>query len=113
MIRAKTPTPRRHSVYVVELDPVVLSIKRFRARNPDYVEGRACLYVGVTGLTPEERLEKHRAGWKANTYVRRHGKWLRRRLYERYNPMTYAEAQRREVELAQALRKRGYAVWQG
>jgi len=34
-------------------------------------------------------------------------------LYERYNPMSYREAQAMEVELGIALRARGYGVWQG
>jgi len=33
-------------------------------------------------------------------------------LYEYYNPMTYAQAQAREKELAEELRAQGYAVWQ-
>ena len=33
-------------------------------------------------------------------------------LYDRYNPMPYAAARDREVELGIALRAAGYGVWQ-
>lgn len=101
-----------HNVYVVELDPAVLEDKRFRAENLECDEEKACFYVGMTGLTPEERFENHKADHKANKYVRDHGRYLRRRLYSKYNPMSYEDAVRMEVELAQKLRAKGRAVWQ-
>ena len=42
-----------------------------------------------------------------------HGMRLLPQLYERYNPMTYKEAQAMEVELGIRLRALGYGVWQG
>jgi len=52
---------------------------------------------------------KGHAGGNAKNY----GKFLRWKLFEKYNPMTYEQACRREVQLAEDLRKkRGYAVWQ-
>jgi predicted GIY-YIG superfamily endonuclease len=106
---------RRFSVYVVELDPCVSRKKRFLTQNP-HVDpadpALRCFYVGMTGRTPEERFDQHRAGIKACGYVRDHGLWLRRRMYQRFNPMTYEGACAREVELAAALRRRGFAVWQ-
>jgi predicted GIY-YIG superfamily endonuclease len=107
---------RRHcSVYVVELDPRVARKKRFLTQNP-HVDpadpALRCFYVGMTGRTPEERFAQHQAGIKACTFVRDHGLWLRRRMYQRFNPMTWEEAGRREVELARDLRRRGFAVWQ-
>ena len=52
----KAPTkagpPKRHSVYVVYL------------RNPKG-DGKAGYYVGMTGLTPEQRLANHLSGIKA------------------------------------------------
>ena len=70
------------------------------------------LYVGMTGLDPEERFARHQQGHKANRYVTRYGLRLRPDLYEHLNPMTYERAQDVEVQLADSLRKRGYAVWQ-
>ena len=62
-----------HNVYVIELDPRVLNIARFRNANPNRDMLKACLYVGMTGLTPEERFAKHKAGIRANSYVQRFG----------------------------------------
>ena len=36
----------------------------------------------------------------------------RRRLFQRFNPLTFEEARHMETELARRLRKRGYGVWQ-
>lgn len=99
-------------VYVVELDPAVLSHKKFLDKNPGYHAGREALYVGMTGLTPETRFENHKAGVKANKFVREYGVRLRPDIYERYNPMSYKQAAAIEVALAEDLRREGYAVWQ-
>jgi hypothetical protein len=96
--------PRRrrlhHSVYVVYL------------RNPRG-DGKAGYYVGMTGLTPEARLANHKAGLKAAGVVKRCGERLVPTLYEHLNPMSYQDAVRMEVELADSLRKRGFVVFGG
>jgi len=114
-MRAREEQPARlsHNVYVVELDSAVLKIRLFRARNPDYRKGMPCVYVGMTGLPPGERFQNHKAGVKANRFVRDFGKGLLSELFEFLNPMPYEAAQRMEVELAEELRAKGYAVWQG
>ena len=101
-----------YSVYVVQLDKTVLEKKQFSQANPNYNPKKACLYVGMTGLTPKARFANHKAGRKASKYVRDFGMYLRRRLFEKYNPMTREEAEKMEVELAEKLRSKGYAVWQ-
>ena len=103
----------RHNVYVVELDPRVLNSARFRRVNPDRDMLKPCLYVGMTGLTPQERIAKHKAGIRANAFVQRYGVRLLPKLYAYANPMPYEAAREMEVELAIALRAQGYAVWQG
>ena len=111
---ASKTTPRhRHNVYVVELDPAVLRSARFRKANPERDLLKACLYVGMTGLSPEERFAKHKAGVQANALVQRYGLRLVPKLYAYANPMPYEAAREMEVELAIALRAQGYAVWQG
>ena len=50
-----------HSLYAVELDAAVWKVKAFRERNPGGAAS-GCLYVGVTGLPPETRFERHLAG---------------------------------------------------
>lgn len=101
-----------HNVYVVELDSAVLRFRSFRARNPAYRKEMPCVYVGMTGLPPGERFQNHKAGVKANRFVRDFGRGLLPELFECFNPMPYAAAQAMEVELAEELRSKGYAVWQ-
>lgn len=101
-----------HNVYVVELDPVVLKIRRFRARNPGYVSGSPCVYVGMTGLPPGERFQNHKAGIKANGYVKKFGLGLLPDLFAHLNPMPYLSAIEMEKDLADELQERGWGVWQ-
>ena len=103
---------RTHNVYVVELDKKVLKNAKFAKANPNHKWWKPCVYVGMTGLTPEERFENHKKGYRASKWVRDYGKRLKPRLYKRYNPMTRSEAEKMEKELARRLRKRGYAVRQ-
>lgn len=101
-----------HHVYVVELSPEVLHEPRFRKANPDYVPGKPCVYVGMTGLNPDLRFDKHKAGIQSNRFVFEYGRRLLPELYELYNPMPYHGACEMEVELAVGLREAGYGVWQ-
>ena len=99
MSKRATPTGH-HSVYVVYL------------RNPEG-DGRAGYYVGMTGLSPEQRFENHKNGVKAARVVRKYGERLVPKLYAHLNPMPYKRAQLMEVMLADSLRKRGYLVFGG
>jgi hypothetical protein len=101
-----------HSVYVVELDLEVLSNKKFVGKNPNYQEGMRCYYVGMTGLSPEDRFSNHKRGYKGSRFVRTYGKCLCPQEYEHLNPMTYKNACSMEVQLATDLRNKGHAVWQ-
>ena len=102
----------RYNVYVVELARDVLEVPRFMKANPGYTPGKPCVYVGMTGLDPDVRFDKHKAGIQANRYVQRFGLRLLPDIYEAYNPMTYDDARTMEVELAIDLRSGGYGVWQ-
>ncbi len=102
----------RHHVYVVELDEAVLREARFVRANPSYRYGMRCLYVGMTGLDPDLRFDRHKAGIQANRYVTQYGLRLLPELYAVFNPMPYAIAMAMEHELAEDLREKGYAVWQ-
>ena len=101
-----------HHVYVVELSKDVLHEARFKRCNPGYVDGKPCVYVGMTGLDPDVRFDKHKAGIQANTYVLKYGLRLLPDLYEGFNPMPYKEAQMREIEVGIDLRSAGFGVWQ-
>ena len=98
--KRKSRKSDHHSVYVVFL------------RNPKG-DGKAAFYVGMTGLSPEQRFHNHKCGLKAARVVRRCGERLVPRLYEHLNPMPYAKAQAMEGFLAESLRKRGYVVYGG
>ena len=108
------PTPRSHHyhVYVIKLSDEVWNAKRFRRANPGYRLGQPFVYVGMTGLDPDLRFDKHKAGIQANSYVRDFGVRLLPALYATYNPMPYEAAREMEVELGIALREAGYGVWQ-
>jgi hypothetical protein len=97
---------------VVELDDRVWNAARFRRANPDYRLGMPFVYVGMTGLDPDVRFDKHKAGIQANRYVMLYGLRLLPQLYSVYNPMPYDGARDMEVELAIGLRESGYGVWQ-
>ena len=102
-----------YHVYVIELSKEVLYESKFKRANPDYQLGKPCVYVGMTGLDPDVRFDKHKAGIQANRFVKEYGLRLLPELYEAYNPMPYDGAREMEVELAIALREAGYGVWQG
>lgn len=108
------PSSRRkhYHVYVIELSKDVLYEGRFRKSNPDYVMGKPCVYVGMTGLDPDVRFDKHKAGIQSNRYVKEFGLRLLPEIYAAYNPMSYDEARDMEVEVAIDLREAGYGVWQ-
>lgn len=89
-----------HSVYVVYL------------KNPNG-DGRAAYYVGMTGLTPEQRFRNHKAGLKSARVVKKYGVRLVPKLYAHLNPMPYEKAVEMEVMLAESLRRRGYMVYGG
>ena len=103
---------KHYHVYVVELSKDVLANARFMRSNPGYQTGKPCVYVGMTGLDPDVRLDKHKAGIQANRYVQVYGLRLLPALYALYNPLTYDEARSLEVELGIDLREGGYGVWQ-
>ena len=111
----KTMLNRRRNhyhVYVIELSKDVLYEGRFKKSNPGYVAGKPCVYVGMTGLDPDLRFDKHKAGIQSNRYVQKFGLRLLPELYAAYNPMSYDEARDMEVEVAIDLREAGYGVWQ-
>ncbi len=110
---SRTPKSHHYHVYVIALDDRVWNSAKFRRCNPDYVMGQPFVYVGMTGLDPDTRFDKHKAGIQANRFVTDYGLRLLPALYEKYNPMPYQAAKEMEVELAIALQAKGFGVWQG
>ena len=113
--------PYKYQVYIIDLNKAVLGLKKFKARNPDYQEGKPCVYVGSTGISVEERFKQHVCGKKSkkgkdlsNKYVKKYGKRLR------YNDMKNIRArktrltiEKKEAEVAKELELKGWAVWWG
>jgi len=100
-----------HSVYAIELDRAVWKNRTFRERNPGG-PAAGCVYIGVTGLTPEARFARHREGTQSGRFVRTHGLRLRLDLVEGFSRLPYRIAACMEPKLAAWLRAQGFAVWQ-
>ena len=103
---------KHHNVYVIQLNVEVLRERKFIAANPEINVLLDCYYVGMTGLTPEERFENHKKGYKSSRIVRDYGLHLCHDIYKKYNPMSYDDAAKMEEKLAKKLRKKGHGVWQ-
>jgi hypothetical protein len=101
-----------HRVYVIELGADVRGDFAFRSRNPDIRSDLDCLYVGGTGLAPEERFDNHRAGHKSSWYVTQFGLRLRPDLYEQFPAVRWDQVPFLESTYAALLRSWGYRVWQ-
>jgi hypothetical protein len=104
---------QHHNVYVVLLAPAVAKLRKVRALNPGLDAQKPCVYVGMTGLTPEERFANHRAGIKDAPLVKRFGVRLLPELYAHLNPMPFEAAVQMEKDLAEDLRRAGYTVTGG
>jgi hypothetical protein len=101
-----------HNVCVIELTKDVLQEVKFLKANPGYMQGKPCVYVGMTGLDPDIRFDRHKAGIQHNSYVLRYGLHLLPDLFEGFNPMSYKAAVDREIEIGISLREAGFGVWQ-
>jgi len=112
-LRSKRRPEPHHNVYVVLLDPAVGKIGPVRAENPRRDPKKPCVYVGMTGLTPEERFANHKAGIKGAWVVKLYGLRLMPELYAHLNPMPFEAAAQMEKDLAEDLRGAGYTVTGG
>jgi len=88
----------RHSVYLVSLD--------FGDRRA----GLSGVYVGMTGLPPEQRFDQHRAGIRAAGSVMKRGRELLLGPVLHLQRIARADATRIEAELAGALDAAGLVV---
>jgi hypothetical protein len=112
-LRPKRQPAEHHSVYVVLLDPAAGKIRKVRAANPDRERRKPCVYVGMTGLPPEERFANHKSGIKDAWVVKRYGFRLLPEHYTHLNPMPFEAAAQMEKDLAEDLRRAGYTVTGG
>ena len=102
-----------HNVYVVLLDEAVSRVRAVVVMNPNRDLEKPCVYVGMTGLTPEKRFANHKAGIKAASSVKRFGIRLLPDLYAHLNPMPFDVAVQMEQDLAEDLRRAGFTVTGG
>ena len=109
-LKARTESQFHHHVYVVLLDSAAAKNRKILAANPNRDAGKPCVYVGMTGLQPEERFWNHKNGEKAARIVQRFGVRLLPELFAHLNPMPFDAAAQREKELAEDLRAQGYTV---
>jgi hypothetical protein len=106
---AKAPAFHHH-VYVVLLDSAVIRNPKVRRENPARDPKKPCVYVGLTGLQPEERFWNHKNGEKSARLVRRFGIRLLPEMFQHLNPMPFEAAAQMERDLAEDLRAQGYTV---
>ena len=113
---APAVTARCYYIYAIELDPEVQGVTRFRNENPNLDPAKPCFYVGMTGKTPEERFQQHKAGVRSSWWARTFGVGLRQELTTLFGENgtfgTREEAEKGEVLLAATLRAFGCGVWQ-
>ena len=106
-------TQRGASVYVVRLASEAQSAPKVCRDNPGSDRRLGCVYVGMTGLSPKQRLKKHKSGQKASRYVRKYGKKLIPELTAGLHDLQQNDAMKIERKLAELLRRQGYAVTGG
>ena len=108
-----TASAFHHNVYVVLLKSDVARLRKVQRENPLRREEKPCVYVGMTGLRPEERFANHKAGIKGAYVVKRYGVRLIPGLFAHLNPMPFDAAVIMERDLAADLRQQGYTVTGG
>ena len=104
----------QYYVYVIDLDKsILIKEETFRDANPQYEEGKPCVYVGQSYLKPRERFQKHKDGYKAGRkFVTKYGRWVKKKRIPDKNPhLTRPASEKREKKVAEILKKRGWAVW--
>lgn len=112
-LRAGTEAAHHYHVYVVELDAAAGRLRKVQRSNLGADPHKPCLYVGMTGLEPEERFANHKAGIKAASVVKHYGIRLLPEHYAHLNPMPFEAAAKMETDLAEDLRRAGYTVTGG
>lgn len=110
---SSAPAKDHHHVYVVLLEKAAGKLRKARLANPKRDAKKPCVYVGMTGLMPEERFANHKAGIKSSAAVKRYGVRLLPELYAHLNPMPYEAAAQMERDLTEDLRRAGYTVLGG
>ena len=98
------------SVYVIHLKEEVKGEKKMSKQNTNGSPELGYLYVGMTGISVEERVSNHLRGYKSCSLVRKYFYGLFHEKIE--SGLSYEEATLREETLAEDLRLEGYWVYQ-
>lgn len=121
------PKKSPYYLYVIGLKKSALKDPKCIKQNPDYEKSpySRCYYVGASSDRPEVRYKKHISGYRnkdgyrtGSDIVRKHGfkrNGLRPKQYEHLNPVyayNFKDVVKKEVELAEELRKRKHFVHQ-
>jgi hypothetical protein len=102
-----------YSIYVLHLHPESGSTKKMKRQNSSMGEFRGFLYVGMTGLPVEERINNHVSGYKSCNLVKRFYTGEVFLNYPEYgHKFDYATAVEKEREVADSLRSDGYCTYQ-
>lgn len=103
--------PFTYTVYVINLSEDAANNTKMIRVNKDIVkEPKGFLYVGMTGLSIENRVYNHLNGIKSCSLVKKYFTSINLELCER--DLSYPRAVDRESELTNELRNRGYWVYQ-
>ncbi len=100
-----------YRVYVVALDPEVMSTRKFAEKNPGYRPGQPCYLVDVTGLPVDLRFDQHMHGIRDNAFVRMYGLALRPDFTVDCAPSPFGVAVDQQTQFASSLRGEGCGVW--
>ncbi len=115
----------KYYVYVIGLKSSFAKTRAAKKQNPNFVPGpnKRCYYVGYSSNTPEVRYNQHITG-----YINKKGHKIFSKIVDKYgykrnglrpsrfkdiNPLTSkVAAMKKEVELAENLRKKGHCAYQ-
>jgi predicted GIY-YIG superfamily endonuclease len=100
-----------YRIYVVALEPEVMSTRKFAEKNPGYRSGQPCYLIDVTDLPVDLRFDQHMHGIKDNAFVRMYGRALRPDFTADFAPSQFGVAVEKEAEFARSLRGEGCGVW--
>lgn len=129
-----------YHIYAIRLEKSIWKKKKFRKANPNYKEGRPCLYIGKTQHVARCRQSQHQsrrtgtdkdrwtcycgkdsASNKYESFINNPSKFIRGhtkgllspRHFRDWNPVTKENATEVEQEVARTLRDLNYGVWAG
>lgn len=99
-------------LYAIRLDDAVLQKAKFKAKNPGYLSGKPCYYIGSSVHEPEIRFAQHKEGYRSSRIVRLHGLHVSKSKCKVIEVGNREARDRKEHAYATELRAKGYGIWQ-